>query len=331
MTLADNTTKNRYFFHSFSRPKTCESPEDTLNRALGILSLMKKVGLILAPEPVVWDMGILGGGAKPIVLLQRRASFTELDISELPSHSQTFGPLSLAFDIGALRNAGAVPVIYVPKGDCNDPVSWLATFCVNAVYHTKYVLSHLNDLKKISDPENLCKQVGMPVDPSCVLELRNTDAAGKTVAEYKIPLVKIREFLQYVGFNNIPFDHSAAALGVYLNIFYPTDNPYKNDLLGYYRQREWRLTSTDFSIKGRPITRELSQSEADELERADPDFWKRELAIEGVSKPRLAFALVYDPKPGWNLFDVVKKVIGPKKAIDRIRTIVGTDVDVDAY
>ena len=106
---------SRYFFHSFPRPKATESRGATLNRALGILSLMKRVGLILAPELVVWDVGILGSGAKPVALLQRRASFTELDISELRSHSRKFGPLSLAFDIGALRNAGAVPVIYVPK------------------------------------------------------------------------------------------------------------------------------------------------------------------------------------------------------------------------
>jgi hypothetical protein len=110
--------------------------------------------MILAPELVVWDMGILGGGAKPVSLLQRRASFTELDISELASHSATFGPLSLAFDIGALRKAGAVPVIYVPQDKANESASMLATFCVNAVYHTRYVLSHLKELKDTADPAN---------------------------------------------------------------------------------------------------------------------------------------------------------------------------------
>ena len=141
----------------------------------------------------------------------------------------------------------------------------------------------------------------------------------------------MREFLQYVGFNNIPFDHSAAALSFYLCLFYPTDNPYKNDQLGYYRQREWCLISTGFSIKGRPVTRELSKAEADELEQADPYFWGREIVIEGASRPRLAFALVYAPKPGWNLFDLVERVVGPKNAIDRIQATVGNGIEIDAY
>jgi hypothetical protein len=326
----DGPVNNRRFFHSFPRPRRDESPKDTLDRALRVLSLIKRIGMILAPEVVTWDMAILGGNAKPVSLLQRRASFTELDISELPAHSATFGPLSLACDIGALRTIGAVPVIYVPQGKSESSVSLLATFCVNAIYHTRYVLAHLNELKNTADPLKLEQSLGKPVSPSCDLELRNVGADGQPVAGYKIPLTTIRDFLQYIGFNNIPFDHSAAALSYYLGIFYPTDNPYKNDQLGYYRQREWRLISSEFAINSRPIARKLSQDEVAQLESADSTFWGREIDADGTPQRRSALALVYDPEPGWNIFDVVDKVVGPKAAIDQIQAIVGDDVDVDA-
>jgi hypothetical protein len=326
----DGPTNSRRFFHSFPRPRKGEPKEATLDRALNILALIKRTGMILAPEVVTWDMSVLGEGAKPVHLLQRRASFTELDITELPAHSAIFGPVSLACDIGALRRIGAVPVIYVPQGNTDGSVSLLATFCVNAVYHTKYVLSHLNELKNLADPEKVERSFNKSISPTCELQLRNVDAAGQAVAEYKMPLNQVRDFLQYVGFNNIPFDYSVAALSYYLNIFYPTDNPYENDQLGYYRQREWRFISSEIEIKNRPIARRLSPEEMADLEKADPVFWTRELTVDGAQQRRSALALVYDPEPGWNLFDVVEKVIGPKGTVDQIRTIVGDGVPVES-
>jgi hypothetical protein len=201
---------------------------------------------------------------------------------------------------------------------------------VNAVYHTKYVLSHLNELKNTADLEKLSARFNMPVSPSCELQLRNVDADGQVVAEFKMSIDQVRNFLQYVGFNNTPFDHSAAALSFYLNIFYPADNPYKDDQLGYYRQREWRLISSEFGIKDRPIARSLSQTEIAALEEADPIFWRHELTVDGIQHRRSALALVYDPKPGWSIFAAVDKAIAPKEAIDRIHDIVGNDVTVDA-
>ena len=74
-------------------------------------------------------------------------------------------------------------------------------------------------------------------------------------------------------------------------MFYPTDNSYKNDQLGYYRQREWRLIVTNINLKGRPIGRKLSESEVAELEQIDPEFWSRKLSVDGVEQPRSELAL----------------------------------------
>ena len=86
----------------------------------------------------------------------------------------------------------------------------------------------------------------------------------------------------YVGFNNIPFDHSAALLRVFLSMFYPTDNLYTADALGYYRQREWRVISSDIEFNKHPATRALTGPEQERLLSIDREFWSRQLNHENT-------------------------------------------------
>ena len=328
MMTSDIRSNNRRFFHSFPRPKNGEPEGSILDRGLAALDLMRKVGPILAPEVVNWDISGFSLGAKRLGILQRRMSFTELATSELPEHCKIFGPISLAFNPAALRAAGAIPVIYVPQGDADSPLSLIATFCVHGIHHTKGILSQLQQLKETADPMQLGQRLKMPIDPSCELQMKNTDAEGNIVAEYKIPLTHVKNVLQYIGFNSIPFDHSAGILGYFLDMFYPTDNTYKGDQLGYYRQREWRLIVTNINLQGRPIGRKLSGSEIAELEKVNPEFWSRKLSVDGMDQKRSELALVYDPTPNWNLFDVIEEVLVPADAVDRVRAIVGNGVSV---
>ncbi len=320
----------RRLFHSFPRPKKDEAADATLTRGLKILTFMNEVGLVLAPETVSWDVSGFSLGDKQLNILQRRASFTELAISELADHSAMFGPISLSFDIARLRGAGATAVIYVPQGIEDSPLSQIATFCVNGAHHTKGVLSQLHDLKEISDPARLAQRIGKPVSPDLEINLQNTDATGHLVAHYNIRASDLQHVLQYVGFNNIPFDHSAGILGYFLNIFYPTDNLHRNDQLGYYRQREWRLIASNVNIHGRPIGRNLSAAEVARLDDIDPDFWRRQLLADGKSQRRSDLALVYDPMPGWRFFELIDEVLVPHSAIDQVRAVVGDRVIVRA-
>jgi hypothetical protein len=320
----------RRFFHSFPRPKKNESGNETLLRGFRILSFMKRAGLILAPEIVKWDTKVLSPEAPPVDLLQRRASFTELATNELPKHSKRFGPISLAFDIARLRDFGATPVIYVPQAASDNPLSQIATFCVNGLYHTKYVVSKLQELKIASDPVTLGALAQLPVSPDCKLNLKNTDSAGNTVKEYEFPIVVIQNILQFVGFNNIPFDHSAAVIGYFLSLFYPTDDTHREDQLGYYRQREWRLVYSDIGVKGRPPGRALSSTEVAELNRIDPEFWRGTLTVESVTRQRSELALIYDPEPNWDFFDLVEEILAPVSAVKKIKSIVGDKVKVRA-
>jgi hypothetical protein len=289
---------------------------------------MKEVGLVLAPEIVQWDVRVISGGAEELRILQRRACFTELAESELRAHSSMFGPFALSFDITALRRAGATPVIYAPQGVQESALSQIGTFCVRGAYHTRYVLRQLQGLKEMSDPSLAAERFGMPVSPNYELNLQNPDSAGNVLAQYSVPASNVRHVLQHVGFNNIPFDHSIGILGVFLNMFYPTDNMHTGDLLGYYRQREWRLIAGDINFNGRPMGRNLTDLEVTRLQEIDSQFWTRELSVEGVQHKRYALALIYDPIPDWNFFQLVEAVFVPSHAVDRVSAIVGDKVMV---
>jgi hypothetical protein len=81
-------------------------------------------------------------------------------------------------------------------------------------------------------------------------------------------------------------------------------------------------------LKGRPIGRKLSSSEVTELERIDHEFWCRELAVDGVFQRRSELAIVYDPTPDWNFFDLVDEVFVPRDAVEQVQAIVGNNVTV---
>ncbi|MDV6347712.1 hypothetical protein R2083_09300 [Nitrosomonas sp. Is35] len=220
-----------------------------------------------------------------------------------------------------------MPVIYIPQG-LSTPLSLIGTFCVNGTYHTKYVLGQLQQLKNLSNPQSAAQVLGSPVAPNYTLDLQNTDAAGQVAATYAVPATHVQNVLQHVGFNNIPFDHSIGVLGVFLNMFCPTDNLHLGELLGYYRQREWRLIAGDIRINSRPMGRELSDAEKQRLATVDSIFWNRQLDVDGKSVPRKDLAFIYDPVPGWNPFDLIESIHAPSSALTRIKQIVGNKVPV---
>jgi hypothetical protein len=314
---------DRFFFHTFPRPKKDETGQATLNRAVEILKFMAEGGLILAPEVVTWQIPIQGGGVQQLKVLQQRACFTELALNELGAHAATFGPITLSFDINALREAGLTPVIYVPQGIGLNSLSEIGTVCANAAWHTRHVLGQLQELKEMSDPEVVRARCGYSLAPNATLTLRNNDPQGNIVADYVIPAANVNAVIKHIGYRNIPFDHSVGMLSVFLNIFYPTDNLHTGELLGYYRQREWRLIGGSLRFNERPIARALTQAETDRLLKIDAPFWERGLTVDDVSQPRYALAQIYNPIEGWKFFDLVKNVFAPSSVAERVREMAG--------
>ncbi|MFM0391183.1 hypothetical protein [Paraburkholderia phytofirmans] len=324
------TLDNRRFFHSFPRPKKKDHPSATLDRGLRILKLMRDTGLILAPEVVDWDLTSLGVAEKEkLQFLQRRACFTELSFDELPQHAETFGPISLAFDITRLRLSGAVPVNYVPQGSADNPASALPTLFARGVYHTQLVLGKLRDIHRNCYPEHVKSFAPNGISPDAKFHFPKTSDGNGGV---EVPISHVKALLDNVTFGSIPFDHSEAVLGALLNLYYPTDNARHGETLAYYRQREWRLFGGGFNLNGRPTASPLTGPQRTELEAIDPHFWQRteryRVGLEEHSGTRSELALRYTPSDRFDFLELVEAIYAPPGAIDKIKEVVGTKVPI---
>jgi hypothetical protein len=104
----------RYFYHSFPRRKRQTTAE--IQKGCQILSIMRDVGLVMAPEIVKWGYEHADGSPpRTSEVLQQRVCFTELEPQELPRHAQKFGRFALEFTVPTLKSLGAIPVFYIPR------------------------------------------------------------------------------------------------------------------------------------------------------------------------------------------------------------------------
>lgn len=325
--MSDSDAHERLLVHNFARPKKGEPRGAALERAIQVLRSFRDIGLVLAPEVLEWTLGALSRGSKPLRLLQRRLCLTEIAPADLAEHAAEFGPLALAFDVAKIRQAGAMPVMYVPQGS-DAPPSHIGVFCVNGAYHTKAVLEGLERLRRVSNPQEAERMFGHPVAANYRARLRNPDAAGNIVASYDVPASDVQNMLSFIGFNNIPFDHSIAVLEVLLNMFCPTDNDHQGQALGYYRQREWRLIGGNIRVNNRPVARTLSNDEKARVTAIDPEFWTCQLNVSGKIRSRRDLASVFEPAKDWNWLDAVDAVYAPPDAMEEVKQIVGDAVAV---
>ncbi|WP_181321512.1 abortive infection system antitoxin AbiGi family protein [Pandoraea apista] len=291
---------------------------------MAILRNTLDVGLVLAPELVVWKHR----HDAPTVILQRRMCFTELGAAEMPNHAKTFGPFALKFSPDKLRAAGAMPVIYAPQELPGHPASVIAEFCVRAAAHTKGVLESLNHLQRVANAMASGTYGGLPVAQDASIDLNNVTPGGALVNQFKIKPADLAALMTHIGYRNIPFDHSIAMLGIYENMFYPTDNSHSDDLLGYYRQREWRLVTSDIAIEGQKIVRELTEDERHKVEAVDAGFWRRELTFKGRTASRLEFAQVYQIHGGLSPRDLIEGVVVPESAEAAVRDFYDGELEV---
>jgi len=313
----------RSLFHSFPRPKGRSAAEVT-KLGLAILRNTLNVGLVLAPEVVTWKHQ----HGDPTIILQRRICFTELAAPELPEHAKAFGPFALRFSPEKLRAAGAMPVIYAPQELPGHPASVIGEFCVKAASHTKYVLESLEGLRKVAETLGSGAYKGFPVDKDATIDLNNVTPEGTQVNAFKIKASDVAALMTHIGYRNIPFAHSIAMLDIYENMFYPTDNAYSDDMLGYYRQREWRLVLSNFEINGQPVSRPLTADERLKLEAVDPVFWRRELTVSGKTSSRSALAHIYLPYGGLSPRDLIESIVVPPSAEAAAREFYDGEIEV---
>ena len=231
---------------------------------MGILRNVKELGLVIAPEIVEWKQPLVDGSHRITRLRQKRISFTELARSQIAEHGIKFGPFSLEFKIDVLRRMGALPVIYMPQSlKASGDLSTLGAMVVTQLGDVKYTITQLQHLSQITDPAWALAQVvaqglvATHVAPDYTINLRNTGDKGDVVVEKTVPGRMVRDVIEYIGFKNAPFDLMLGVLSLVQTLFYPTDDDLHDDLLSYYRQREWRIAG-GFLFNGVAHGRSLS-------------------------------------------------------------------------
>ena len=323
----DNRVKvePRFFYHSFPRPRQGETHSETASRGWAILRSMEELGLILAPEVVEWHTPVSLGTPSPIQVLQRRICFTELSPQELSQHAMRFGPFALEFQTIALRRIGALPVIYMPQAlSEQDHLALLGPFVVGHLGQIRGTLDRLAQLGQYDDPAYLQSLGANFMADDCVVALRNVDESGNTVQEFQVPWNAIRDLLRFIGFETAPFNAMTGVTSIVQALFYPTDDDHHYQELGYYRQREWRITA-DYHVNGSPRGRSLQDEEKELLLEVDKYFWRGNTQ-QSKPIPRVdeALALV-QPTPA-ELLDKATRIIVPDEFSGQAREILGDRV-----
>ena len=277
---------------------------------------MKKFGLILAPEVVEWHTPVSLGTPSPIQILQRRICFTELSQQELSGHSKHFGRFALEFETTALRRFGALPVIYMPQALLKqDHLALLGPFVVGHFGQIQHTLEKLNELQNLG---------ATSLADNCMVSLSNPDEIRGTVQESQVPLKVIRDLLSFIGFKTAPFNAMTGATSIAQALFYPTDNKRRDQDLGYYMQREWRITA-DYYVNGSPRGRSLHDEEKELLLEFDESFWGSN-THPSKPIPRIDHALALVQPTPTELLGKVTRIIVPDNFAGQARQIFGDRV-----
>jgi hypothetical protein len=249
------------FYHSFPRRNATDA------HGLRVLELMCRNGLLLVPEEVSWCDPTQPDRTKRIHAVQRRLCFTGLSRDELARHLQTFGPFSIELSAEALRSIGGLPVIYVPEQMTDDHLyDGIGTSLLGNLAASATVISQLAETMQLDG-----ESIWLDVKFNDGRQIKRTFSAIETSA--------IKEFLTLVSAaQGLPFHEMRNAMMAMSSLFYPTDNPRYNGILGYYRQREWRVISGLF-VRGKPTTSVATVEQSSELLQLDTPFFSQELAF----------------------------------------------------
>jgi len=322
-----NIIDERFFYHSFPRLRPGDQMDEVVEKGLAILNNIKELGLVIAPEIVEWKQPLVDGSNRITRLRQKRISFTELARIQVKEHGKKFGPFSLEFKIDALRRLGALPVIYMPQSlRASGDLSTLGAMIVTQLGDVKYTINQLHNLSQISDPRYIMMNLAPPgathVEENYTLNLQNVDDKNTIVATRTVPAKVVRDVIDHIGFRNAPFELMIGVLSLVQTLFYPTDDELHDDLLSYYRQREWRIVG-GLLFNGVAHGRQLTDVEKGRLLMIDKRFWSRQISDDQGAFRRIDETVVIDRFEGKPISALLSSIFVPPEAFDRTRSLFG--------
>jgi Putative abortive phage resistance protein AbiGi, antitoxin len=302
--MSDRYPPERFFYHSF--PRRGRGSDGEIEKGCKILSLITKIGLVMAPEALTWSYPHADGSPpREQQTLQRRVCFTELAPHELREHARLFGSFALEFKIDTLRSMGAMPVFYVPQITASDntDLTALGSVLVIQTIDAMILTMRLAGIKKNLD------------DATDVGQGRFDATFGfQQPTTFSLDVVETRNTLEAFTFALTPPDMLEQALTGLLSCFYPADNVRNNETLAYYRQREWRI-AWNLAIKCEETLRRPSNEIIDQLLGIDAEFFGRDFPTAAGTRRLAEEALIFPSIGGKRIIDMVNRVVVPSAAL----------------
>lgn len=309
------TPEHRFFYHSF--PRRGRGTDQEISIGCAILSLIRNAGLVLAPEVVTWKYPHADGTPpRQTEILQQRVCFTELRPDELAGHAEKFGRFALEFTIPTLKALGAIPVFYIPRaqGAASGAESVGDTLVIQ-------LIDAMILVTRIAEIRRVIAESGPPAGIiPCEFGFKET---GNRKFDLDVgELLRVTDALTYAI---TPPDMLMRALEGVQRFFYPADDEKRDEILGYYREREWRIAG-NIAIRGEEIMRLPSPEIIDRLVGIDPEFYGREFPPN--TGKRLAESILVLPGiEAKRLVQFVNRIIVPEEAIDKVAGLFKGEAD----
>ncbi|MBX3745790.1 MAG: hypothetical protein KF833_10830 [Verrucomicrobiae bacterium] len=251
-----------YFYHSFSISRPHECRQAWIDRCFTILRSIFTRGIVLTPELVEFKAEELQprSGEQIPPILQVRFCLTQLDISDLKTHCDTFGPVSLEFDRSAIRDLGALPVIYIPQV-VDKRKDLMASIGYAFVSKLRYVRRVLDELAALRAEAQAFDQ-----DESMVV---STNEASEEVVIHNRSL---RGFLDMVKPKQESLEELSSTIQALSCLFFPAGPSCpESSQMDYYHEREWRVIS-EILNSGDPVDAPLNLVEKADFAKIYPSW-----------------------------------------------------------
>ena len=236
-----------------------------IEKGCQILSLIRDFGLVMCPEIVRWEYEHADGSPpRTSEVLQERVCFTELEPRELSRHGQKFGHFALEFTVPTLKSLGAIPVFYIPRAtSAATGAEGAANTLVMQFIDSMILVMRINGVRSVI-AESGQREGTFP----CTFGVSEKSGC-KT---FDLDVGEITRILEAFTHAITPSEILLPALESMLKFFYPADDLRHDEVLGYYREREWRIAG-NIAIRGVEMMRPPSTELVERLKAHDSDFF----------------------------------------------------------
>jgi len=296
---------NKFLYHNFPR-RGSDNIDLAITRGLAILSSMIKSGLLLTPEVTEWREHLQNGTlSQPVMLFQKRICFTLLAPSELQEHAKEFGPFAFEYSVENLRRLGGVPVFYIPYAREKDMgLEGIGGALMARLSEIQKLLTRLSDLDGIiQTTQNKNEPLNVTHNRICTVGAAE-DLIHFLTDKMEPPSQLLNSIRGLSGF------------------FCPTEDPNLKEILGYYRQREWRIIGNMIK-SGKESTRSLREAEIEKVIEIDNEFFGHQLDFPNGLYNRAEQSLIFHEVDNKHVLHFAHRLIVPEKALEEASQIIG--------